>query len=114
MCVETGQVFNTSKEAAQWLNVVPSTLSQVLNGYANTAGGYHWIFLNSEKEEPVVVRPRSRPSMTIREVQLEAERRTRETGRLVRYADIQKEETMRLMKLQEVLAARKKRKEEKR
>lgn len=109
MCIETGKVFNTSKEAAQWLGTNPSCVSQVLNGYAKTAGGYRWEYVDEEKVEQSVLKPRSRPTMTIYEVQEEAERRTRETGRYTRYADIQKEETLLMLRRQAALEKLKKR-----
>ena len=100
MCVETGRVFDSAKEAALWLGTNPSCVSQVLNGYAKSAGGYHWEYVDVEKEEKTVAKPRSRPTMSITQVQREAERRTRETGRMVRYADIQKEETLLMLRRQ--------------
>ena len=110
MCVETGKVFDSVTEAALWLNVAPSTVFHALTGYAKSAGGYRWEYIDIEG--PVVPKPRSRPSMTIRDVQLEAERRSKETGKLVRYADIQREETLQLMHRQAAHAMLKKRREQ--
>ena len=105
MCIETGRVFNSAKEAGQWAGVAPSTITQVLNGYAKSAGGYRWEFVYAEKEEKTVARPRSAPTMSITQVQREAERRSKIAGRMVRYADIQKEETLLMLRR---LAAREK------
>lgn len=111
MCIETGRVFNTSKEAALWLGTNPSCVSQVLNGYAKSAGGYRWEYVDEEKVEKTVLKPRSRPTMTIYEVQEEARRRTSATGNYVRYADIQKEETLLMLRRQAAREKVKKRKE---
>ena len=43
-------------------------------------------------------KPKNRPNEDIYKVQEEAVRRTKETGRLVRYAHIQKEETIQLIR----------------
>jgi hypothetical protein len=111
MCIETGRVFGTAKEAAQWLGTNPSCVSSVLVGYSKTAGGYRWEYVDVEKEEKTVAKPRSRPTMTISEMQREAERRTRETGRFTRYADLQKEETLLMLRRQAARETLKKRKE---
>ena len=111
MCIETGRVFNTSKEAAQWLGMSPSCVAQVLNGYSKTAGGYHWEYVDEQKVEKTVAKPRSAPTMTIHEMQQEAARRTRETGNYVRYADLQKEETLLMLRRQAAREKVKKRKE---
>ena len=44
VCVETGEVFDSVKVAAAEIGIVPSFLSKVLHGRANTAGGSHWKF----------------------------------------------------------------------
>ena len=111
MCVETGRVFNTAKEAAQHLGLAPSVVSRVLSGYARTAGGYHWEYIDTEEEGKPVAKPRSAPTMTIHEVQREARRRSQETGRYVRYADIQKEETLLMLRRQAAREKVRKRKE---
>ena len=110
ICVETGQVFESVRKAAEWLGLDPSGVSTVLRGLTKTAGGYHWEFVNPEDgvslDQPAVTeerpasQPKSRPSMTIDEVQAEAQRQTRQTGRLVQYSDLQKQETLRLAKSQ--------------
>lgn len=42
MCVETGQVFNTIKEANEMLGANKSHISSCCNGERKTCGGYHW------------------------------------------------------------------------
>jgi hypothetical protein len=105
-CVETGQVFESIQKAAEWLGLYQSSVSSVLRGKVKTAGGYHWEYALPEDRgviaEPIVTEarqasgPKSRPSMTIDDVQAEAQRQTRQTGRLVQYSDLQKQETLRL------------------
>lgn len=111
MCIETGRVFNTAKAAAQWLGTNPSCVSQVLNGYAKSAGGYRWEYVDEDAEEKTVAKPRSRPTMTIYEVQEEARRRTEKTGQYHRYAHIQKEETLLMLRRQAARETLKKKKE---
>ncbi len=41
-CIETGQIFNSVKEAAKWANINPSSLVTHLKGKVKTSGGYHW------------------------------------------------------------------------
>ncbi len=100
MCVETGRVYDSIKLAGARLGIQPQNISIAARGKSKTAGGYHWEYVEIEKEEKTVVKPRSAPTMTITEVQQEAERRTKKTGRLVRYADIQKEETLLMLRRQ--------------
>jgi hypothetical protein len=100
-CVETGQVFDSMRDAAIHIGRSFNTLSQAARGKIQTAGGYHWEYVNDEEELPKPPKPselRSRPRMTIYEVQEEARRRSKEEGRLVQYSDIQKEETVRLIR----------------
>ena len=40
-CIETGEIFESVKIAAEKIGVVPSFLSKVLHGKKKTAGGYH-------------------------------------------------------------------------
>ena len=111
-CIETGQVFKSGKEAAAALGLKPCNISQAVRGINETSGGYHWEYVSTaKKKEPIQPKenpiypkkenPRSRPSMTIYEVQEEARRRSEKTGRYVRYADIQKEETLRMLRQQD-------------
>lgn len=126
ICVETGQVFNSLTEAGAFVGVSSQNISAAVRGKASTSVGYHWKYAPDDlkptvrvriapvnkkrKKKPAkwawkaeetttkVERPRSRPSMTIYEMQEEARRRSKETGRFVRYADLQKEETLRLIR----------------
>ena len=44
-CVETKEVFNSMKEACNAYNIHPSCLSAACSGKQNTAGGYHWKYV---------------------------------------------------------------------
>lgn len=46
-CVETGEIFQSLKQAAICLNVSAHGISNVLKGRQKTAGGYHWEYHNS-------------------------------------------------------------------
>ena len=112
MCVETGRVFESVTEAAKWLGVHLSCVSQVLAGYTKTAGGYRWEYIDTVESAPKKQdKPRSAPAMTISQVQEEARRRTEETGRYTDYADIQKEETILMIRRQSALDRLKRKKE---
>lgn len=41
-CVETGQIFDSVHEAAEFINRSPSSLVGCLKGKQQTSGGYHW------------------------------------------------------------------------
>lgn len=43
MCVETGEIFNSIKEASQTKNINHVSIGHVLAGRNKTAGGYTWI-----------------------------------------------------------------------
>lgn len=45
LCVETGKVFASMGEAAQFANTSQSNLSNCLAGRTKTAGKYHWRFI---------------------------------------------------------------------
>ena len=47
MCVETGVIYNSIKEAAKSVGVSPSKISCVANNkkYRHTSAGYHWEFV---------------------------------------------------------------------
>jgi len=48
ICVDTGEIFNSVKEAAISKNIkATSNITLVCNGKRNTAGGFHWKFLSS-------------------------------------------------------------------
>lgn len=101
-CVETGEEFGSIKEASESLGLSPNAVGVVLQGHALTAGGYHWEYATPEGiSKPRRKLPRRRsghvgPFETVEEVQKEAARRSRETGRHIRYAHIQIEETLQL------------------
>lgn len=51
MCVETGQIFNSQQEAAEWAGVKPSTLATYFLRNRKTCGGYTWKQLNCDPGE---------------------------------------------------------------
>ena len=59
-CVETGEVFDSIRAAAQWCNVPSPNLSVLLSGKGRTLGGYHWIYAD-ENEEAALERIRQMP-----------------------------------------------------
>ena len=42
LCVETGMIFNSAKEAGELLNIDSSCINKCCRGERKTAGGYHW------------------------------------------------------------------------
>lgn len=60
-CVETGEVFDSIKAAAQWCNVPNPTVVMLLKGKGRTAGGYHWIYADDGNEEVALERIRQMP-----------------------------------------------------
>ena len=44
-CVETGQIFNSIKEAKAFFNSPNIHIGDVCNGKRKTAGGYHWEYV---------------------------------------------------------------------
>lgn len=50
-CVETGVEYPTQKAAAVDLGIHPKSISNVINGYQHTAGGYHWEKIVVEENE---------------------------------------------------------------
>jgi len=58
ICVETGEVFDTSISAAKSIGVNPSCIRHVMCGRGRTTGGYHWERFDHEqrplqKKEPI-------------------------------------------------------------
>lgn len=41
-CIETGMIFNSRKEAADYCGLSNTNLSRVVNNPNRTFGGYHW------------------------------------------------------------------------
>lgn len=97
ICIETGEVFDNARDAAVFARVIPRNILDAARGTTLSSGGYHWKYADDETQYFDQAKPRSRPNMTIYEVQEEARRRTEETGCFTRYADIQKEETLRMI-----------------
>ena len=44
LCIETGEIFNSVNEAADFAGVFHSSVSRVLKGKTKTTGGYHWAY----------------------------------------------------------------------
>lgn len=108
-CIETGEVYPSAKAASLALGVTPSAVAGVLSGYTKTARGYHWEYVDGEQAaayrprtapsvKPKEPRPALSPRRTIPEVLAEARRRTAMTGTYHGYGDIQKEETVQLIR----------------
>lgn len=49
LCIETGQVFMTIKQACEWAN--SSKVGEVIKGNRKTAGGYHWKAIKETKKQ---------------------------------------------------------------
>lgn len=43
--IETGEIFNSIKEAAKKYNIIPTHITRVCRGRRNTTGGYHWEYV---------------------------------------------------------------------
>lgn len=50
-CLETGQVFKTVQDAADWCgsSSLASSIVKVCRGKRKTSGGYHWKYFNDEE-----------------------------------------------------------------
>lgn len=50
LCVETGEVFKSQREASAKTGVPQPAISRVIRNkkYRKTAGGYHWVFLECD------------------------------------------------------------------
>lgn len=101
--LDTGQVFPSIAAAAESVGVQHANISAAVRGVASTSGGYRWAYVDPESKPKKPDKPKSRPGMTIKEVQEEARRRSEETGKRVRYAHIQIEETLALARNQTTL-----------
>ena len=47
LCVETGEVFDTIKTAAEKYNIVATHITRVCRGRRKTTGGYHWKYVDT-------------------------------------------------------------------
>lgn len=45
-CIETGQIFESIKAAAIFVNIDPSNISKCARGIQKTCGGYHWEYVD--------------------------------------------------------------------
>lgn len=45
LCVETGEIFESAKDAQRKTGIYQSSISNVCNGKLKTTGGYHWKFV---------------------------------------------------------------------
>lgn len=43
MCIETGIIYPSAAEAAEFCNRTRSAINNCISGLSKTAGGYHWI-----------------------------------------------------------------------
>lgn len=48
LCVETGQIFDSARQASKQTGASNSGISKCCKGRAQSAGGYHWKFINEE------------------------------------------------------------------
>ena len=46
LCVETGEIFESTVDAERTTGIYQSSISYTCNGKRKTAGGYHWKFYN--------------------------------------------------------------------
>ena len=49
VCVETGQVFQTVKQASEWAGVGDGNISRCCQGKIKTSGGFHWKYYELAK-----------------------------------------------------------------
>ena len=48
LCIETGEIFSSVKEAADSIGTTRNNVSRCVTGRNKTAGGFHWKYLNEE------------------------------------------------------------------
>lgn len=63
-CIELKQIFNSAKEAADFIKVAPPSITRVCQHIKPTAGGYHWCYedeYNPTFEQNIQLPTRSRP-----------------------------------------------------
>ena len=51
LCIETGRIYNNSREAYKETNIDSSCILKVCRGERKIAGGYHWIFVTENNME---------------------------------------------------------------
>lgn len=51
ICIETGTLYSSGREAAESIGVTPMAISNVLRGVQKTSGGYHWKYANGGEHE---------------------------------------------------------------
>lgn len=49
-CIETGEIFESRNAAAEAVGVSPSGIGRAINGEQKTSAGYHWRYINEDKE----------------------------------------------------------------
>ena len=50
VCLETNIFYNSVKEAGEKNKINPSSISNCCRGVSKTAGGYHWKYVDKEKD----------------------------------------------------------------
>ena len=50
ICLETGIIYNSIKEAAKALDITPQAISCCLVGRTKTCAGYHWRYYDQKEE----------------------------------------------------------------
>lgn len=53
ICVETGTVYSSGREAAKSTGVSPTAINNVVRGKSKTAGGYHWEYAGGDHEKQI-------------------------------------------------------------
>ena len=60
-CIETGQIFDSIQQAADFVGINYNSISAVAHGRNQSSAGFHWEFVDKEKES-------SRPKCPVKEV----------------------------------------------
>ena len=50
MCIETGVIYDSIREASKHVGTPASNIGSVCRGKTKTAGGYSWSYINKKKE----------------------------------------------------------------
>lgn len=56
VCVETGEMFDSVKRAAEFANVFATSIVATCKGRQKTCGGYHWKYYSSEEVLPIATK----------------------------------------------------------